>query len=430
MTDERLNRELPGLLDELSLPAVTDYLDDILSQTARMRQRPGWTFPERWLPMDIAVQRSAGVRQFPWRTVGVVALLGALLATAILVAGSRPRLPTPFGPAANGSLIYEKRGNIFIADADATHERLLIGGETNDYAVTWSRDGTKLFFGRDVLGGVSVMTADPDGRKIRELSAVPLSAPAEVDVSPLGTELAVSQIASGGRTISILSLTGDRAARDLDLGALIPDRFVGWRPPAGDEIVFVATAAGSGPDLGVYAIRADGSGLRQVAMQRGESEPGQQDPTQYSFQGMKLSPDGRTAAYWNWEPTVQPPHGCFIHLLDLTTGQDRRMSYDPEANCELGPEFTPDGSRIVAERQSAEGMAQLFLALADGSAPRLLGSSYQDTSRRGFALSPDGMTVVFVPLNGTGQVISIADGSVHDTDVEFISLPSWQRLAP
>lgn len=431
MTDERLNRELPGLLDEISLPAVPEYLDDILSQTARMRQRPGWTFPERWLPMDIAVQRPAGVRQLPWRTVGILALLGALLATAIAVIGSRqPRLPTPFGLAANGSLVYDRDGDIFIADADATHERLLIGGETNDYAATWSRDGTKLFFGRDVLAGVLVMTADADGRNVRELSA-PLVDTGSFDLSPTSTQLAIEQTVSRRRTISILSLTGDRAERDLEIGDLVPAGFVGWRPPAGDEVIFLATTAGSYATLGVYSIRPDGAGLRQLAVQRGESAPGQDDPTQYSFQDMKLSPDGRTAAYWNWETTVEPPHTCFIHLLDLTTGHDRRMSYDPAATCELTPNFTPDGSTIVAERQGVEeGMAQLFVALADGSAPHLLGSAYPYSSRRGFALSPDGTTVLLVPVDSTGQAISIADGSVHETDVKFDSLPSWQRLAP
>jgi hypothetical protein len=431
MTADRLERQLPDLLTEISLPSVPDYIDDTLSLTARSRQRPGWTFPERWLPMDIVVQRPAGVSPMPWRTIGIVALLVVLVAVAVVVVGSRqPRLPAPFGPAANGSLIYERGGDIYIADPDATNERLLIGGVTNDYAVTWSRDGTRLFFGRDVLEGVLVMTADADGRNIRELSA-PLVDPGGVDLSPTSNQLAVVQTVAKKRTISILSLDGDRTVRNLDLGELIPAGFVGWRPPVGDEIIFVATTAGSGPDLGLFAIGSDGTGLRQLAMQRGESAEGQKNPTQYSFQGMMLSPDGSTAAYWNWETTVDVRHSCYIHLLDLTTGQDRRMSYDPTATCELTPVFTPDGSKIVAERQSEEGIAQLFWASADGSAPpTLLGTAYPYTSRRGFSLSPDGTTVVYVPVYSTGRVIALADGSEQATDVTFISLPNWQRLAP
>jgi Tol biopolymer transport system component len=432
MSVDRFERTLPDLLTEISLPSVPDYTDDLLGLTARSRQRPGWTFPERWLPMDIAVQRPAGVSPMPWRTIGVVALLIALVAVAVVVVGSRqPRLPAPFGPAANGSLIYDKGGDIYIADADATNERLLIGGDTNDYAATWSRDGTKVFFGRNVAAGVLVMTADADGRNVRELSA-PLVDPGSVDLSPTSAQLAVEQTVDGRRTISILSLSGDRAVRNLDLGDLIPAGYVGWRPPVGNDLVFVATEAGAGPDLGLYAIGSDGNGLRQLTIQLGESEPGQENPTQYSFQDVKLSPDGSTAAYWNWEMTVDVRHTCYIHLLDLTTGQDRRMSYDPSATCELMPIFTPDGESVVAERQTEEGIAQLFWASADGSAPPTrLGTTYPYTSREGFTLSPDGTMVVYVPTYTTSSVrlISIADGSEQDKDVKFISIPSWQRLA-
>ena len=35
-----------------------DYIDDVLATTAQRRQRPAWTFPERWLPMDITTHAS------------------------------------------------------------------------------------------------------------------------------------------------------------------------------------------------------------------------------------------------------------------------------------------------------------------------------------------------------------------------------------
>ena len=53
----------------------------------------------------------------PWRTIALLALLGLLLAAAVtLYVGSRPRLPAPFGPAANGLVAYGQLGEIWTVD--------------------------------------------------------------------------------------------------------------------------------------------------------------------------------------------------------------------------------------------------------------------------------------------------------------------------
>ena len=75
-----------------------------------------------------------------------------------------------YGPAANGSLIYERQGDIFILDRDLQSERILIGGGDQDIGMRWSLDGGTLFFGRIVDGRTVVMAADPDGSNLRELS--------------------------------------------------------------------------------------------------------------------------------------------------------------------------------------------------------------------------------------------------------------------
>ena len=58
-TPTRIERELPGILGDLSAGPTPDYLDDVFGRTGRMRQRPAWSFPERWLPMaDITRSRA------------------------------------------------------------------------------------------------------------------------------------------------------------------------------------------------------------------------------------------------------------------------------------------------------------------------------------------------------------------------------------
>ena len=63
-TPTRIERELPGILGDLSAGPAPDYLDDVFGRTGRMRQRPAWSFPERWLPMA-DITRSRGVPVSP-----------------------------------------------------------------------------------------------------------------------------------------------------------------------------------------------------------------------------------------------------------------------------------------------------------------------------------------------------------------------------
>ena len=93
--ERRFEQDLPSLLEDLYLGPTPTYRDHVLQQTARTRQRPAWLVLERWLPMvDIAGQPVL-VRRLPWRTIGLVVLLMALLVVALaaLAVGGRPNLP-------------------------------------------------------------------------------------------------------------------------------------------------------------------------------------------------------------------------------------------------------------------------------------------------------------------------------------------------
>ena len=106
-TFERFERSIPELMTELAPARVPDYFDDMLQQTEGVTQRPAWSFPERWLPVDIAA-RPLVTRSFPWRPLAVLALLALLIAAGLAVyVGSQNRVPPPFGVAGNGALRVE-----------------------------------------------------------------------------------------------------------------------------------------------------------------------------------------------------------------------------------------------------------------------------------------------------------------------------------
>ena len=100
MTEQtRSDRVLSGLFEELAA-AATLTTSRPPSSAPRPPQRPAWTYPARWLPMDVTT-RTAPIARVPWRQLGILALIGLLLAVALAAyIGSRQRHrpAPPFGP--------------------------------------------------------------------------------------------------------------------------------------------------------------------------------------------------------------------------------------------------------------------------------------------------------------------------------------------
>ena len=164
MTSERrFDQDLPDLLAQVAQAPAPDYRDLIVQRTARTRQRPAWTFPERWLPMSAVTSRAAVAPRFPLRIVGVVALLLiALIVGAVLFAGSQRHLPAPFGPARNGLRGLRQRWrHLHGRPGDGQIDRHRQG--SRGYRLhRWSRDGTRLVFERqDLASGPGLLLRRP-----------------------------------------------------------------------------------------------------------------------------------------------------------------------------------------------------------------------------------------------------------------------------
>ena len=83
-TPTRIERELPGILGDLSAGPAPDYLDDVFGRTGRTRQRPAWSFPERWLPMADITRSRAFPYSPPWRMIVLALVVIALIVAAAL----------------------------------------------------------------------------------------------------------------------------------------------------------------------------------------------------------------------------------------------------------------------------------------------------------------------------------------------------------
>jgi Tol biopolymer transport system component len=424
----RLQQELPDILTDIAAPRVPDYVDDLLALTAVTRQRPRWTFIERWLPMGVIARRPAFFPTVPWRTIAVAMVLVALVAAALFVVGSQRRVPPPFGLARNGSLVFDAGGDIYVRDAVDGTSRPLVTGPTDDFAAGFTRDGSRLSFLRRTAGTegsaderIQLLIADTDGSNPRQLTGS-LIAPDWFDWSP--DDSAVVTQAGGAWPQLYVVDTGAGNPRLLDLGAHMTATFPNFLGPDGGEIVFRGQIRTNDPSRqsGIFAIHPDGSGLRPLSPTDGDIDGGYQFP--------QPSPDGRYVAYTVWDSTAKRDR---MHLLDLTSGMDRALDLSG-GDSEGFATFSPDSNRIIFGTY-ANDRNRIKVSPVDGSSrPLAMGPSYPIVQGQYLygTFSPDGTSVlvtndatketrfVDAATGGDGRIVPwVADAGT-----------AWQRLAP
>ena len=81
--NESMDRVLADWLREGPERGPREGLDRALAATRHVGQRPGWTLPERWLPVRLTMTRTRSQR--PIFTFGSIALLIVALVAAVLV---------------------------------------------------------------------------------------------------------------------------------------------------------------------------------------------------------------------------------------------------------------------------------------------------------------------------------------------------------
>jgi len=425
----RFEHELPDILAAIAVPRVPDYYDDLLAQAAATSQRPRWTFLERWPGMDAITYRVA-VPSFPWRPFVVAALLLIVALAALLVAGSQPHVPAPFGPAKNGALVYGD-GDIYIRDGIDGASRALITGPDFDFAAGFTRNGEKLVFLRRTSGiageaseRLAMFTANRDGSNVAAVSE-PMISPDWADFAPDGS---IAVISAGdpqlGQHLFVADLRDPGHFRPIDLGDQIDTattpNFLG---PTGAEIVFRGSkGTGTGTRRGLFAAHPDGTGLRPLTPTDGTLAD-----DRYSFP--QPSPDGRYIAYTVWNEELV---GNAIHVVDLQTGEDRTLT--DVGRSEGWATFSPDSSRIVFVNYVAD-REQIFVAPVDGKGPRLpMGPAYRTVQNESLdsMFSPDGKWVI-VSNSATDETRIVDAATGGDGDVLLFSptgISGWQRLAP
>lgn len=423
-TRDTFGRDLSRWLHEDAAHRVSDHLDEVLAQTASTRQRPWWSSPERWLPVETTMRLTPAPR-VAWLLL-VLALIVAVVA-AIAFAGAQRRLPEPFGLARDGTVLVGSDGDIMTIDPATGQRQVLIGEPTFDFGPVFARDGTKLLFLRAAPSdcgepdcGLILAVANADGSGIRELTpGVPLLD--WVDWSPDGSQIAflAKNPRGDGHVIDVVNVDGT-GLRTLDVHR--PAHMVTWRPGPEQEVVFRGDqASDADPAPGIFAVHPDGSGLRELSP----------SPPRYSsdYGGLAASMDGDLIAYSNNDDQEH----FQVSILGLRTGVERILP-GPPGTAQFGAVFSPDASAVLYVRWWSDGRVRLVVAPVDGSSPGVeLGPTIPNgnESISNYAFAPDGKAIyAYYDNDKTARLLPIDGSAVTELGHGDLSFVSIQRLAP
>jgi hypothetical protein len=426
----RFDQDVPALLADLYLAGTPDYRDDLVRKVAGTRQRPTWTFPGRWLPMELTTARVATTR-LPIRQLGVLALIAILVAAllAAYIGTHQQKLPPPFGVARNGAMVYGSGGDIYRLDPTTGVSTALVTGPETDQVPMYSRDGTRFAFFRQTGTGPTtyrLVAANSDGTGQRVISTDPVTFDYSINWS------------ADGRSIILDDTHGDVTRLDT-VGNVPPQNItypevrdiIALRPPAEGELLFrTVTAHGWSLQL----LDTDGTHAHPVFPAGGTSLR-EGDYTQYEW-----SPDGSKLAF-RLHPDASDDFRIYIANADGTGV--RRLTKETGIECECDYFWSPDSTQIVFNRWRNDPstgdwhVLPLGIVSVDDGVVRDIGPQPPDEGAE-FAFSPDGESITWLPRRSPDAIgttkdqpllLNVTDGSSRTISVGVDSPPDWQRLA-
>jgi dipeptidyl aminopeptidase/acylaminoacyl peptidase len=428
---DRFENRLPALLDELATPRLPDYADDLFARTAATRQRPGWTFPERWLPMSVFTRTLAGAPRIPWRLGALVALLAVAAIVAVLVSGALVHeRPAPYGPAGNGQILFvNSNGQIVAGDPATGTTTTLVSSGLGISNPIFSQDGTRFAFIQPTTHGLGLFVGDLGGGAPIEVSTNGFSNPTFLGWS--GRSDRILMVDNDGVMLLFDTTRPGPPTNLSDLANVGPvdigpsynfNSAHAFRPPFGDEIMFVDSSSHS-----LMAVHADGSDRRVLLDHETSTVP------YVDVNGAEWSPDGSQLVLMLDLPDSPGLWRLFILNADGTGF--RRLGKNPLDNYN-SPKWSPDGTKIgfqywtsltADDGQGFHGIG--VLDLATGSLRDL--GPMQNNGFTTWEWSPDGTSILELPGDGSNKmhIVDVATGQWTTTPWTSVDPINWQRIA-
>jgi Tol biopolymer transport system component len=420
----RFERELREALRDEAGPGHPDYLPDVLVRTVVARQRPAWTFTQRWFPVSVRVAPvPLSGRPDPAVLALLVLLLGVIIGGLALV-GSQPQVPSPFGPAANGLVAFHDNGDVFTVEPDTGATQLVVTGPAIDSHPIWSRDGTALAFQRREGDQSRLMAVAPDGSGLITLTPEPMAGVHGYSFSPDGREIGFVASQEGPGKLGIATTDGS-GVRMIDVGMDVHE--LAWLPPDGREILYSGTPSEEA-GYGLWAVDPRSGAVRTILA----PEPG------VGRGLLSVSPDGSRIAYAAEDLTDTSRNTYAVHVVSTDGTGEIVLPMPKDATFQDAPAWSNDGRRLVIIRGYASRNQDMAVAIvpADGSGLGIESArGLTGCCDNAFEWSPSDSAILFLPDGNAGDrrehiLIDPATGATNPAPWTASSLPAWQRLVP
>jgi Tol biopolymer transport system component len=388
-------------------------LERALAATRRTSQRPGWTILERWIPMQLTMRpafQPAGMRRL--FIIASVALLALAVAATFIFIGSRQQVAPPFGLAANGSVVVDVDGDLWVVDPAGGAPHRLDIGMGRSVAPVFSHDGTKFaFMSRPRIGVPSALfVANADGSQARSLTGglrIATSDVAGITWSPDGSTLIFH---SSDRGIDRLYRVGVDGSGLQAMSDKTADRSYPTWSPDGQWIAYRMRPVDTIHKTYLAISRPDGSDERTIT-----SAP----DSKASFSGSQWTADSQRLVYFR-----SSEHGHVVGMADLA-GTETLLS--PPLEDSYNPVMSPDGLRVVITTSSAAAVVELNDPSKRLDLPGNLagcGAMWAPDATALIGLSFNCDELYRIPLDDVGAAtkLQLPDGAINNV--------AWQRLAP
>jgi TolB protein len=333
-------------------------------------------------------------------TVGLVTFVAA---SSWVLATPTPIASSSF-PGANGKIVFQRDGEIFVMDPDGSDDTRLTTDPAADFEPSWSADGKEIVFASTRTGNGDIYVMDADGSDPRRLTTNDATQRGP-SFSPDGEHIAYTSNESpdGADDIFVMDDDGGDQRNVSNIAAPMFAIEPSWSPD-GEHIAF---SLFTGSDFEIYVMRADGS-----------------DQTNLTNNGAldseaNWSPDGEHIAFTRFESIRAGSNEIFV--MDDDGGDQRNLTNFPGEDARAA--WSPDGDSIAFVR-SSESSAGIFVMGADGSDPTPVTTEPDDDPDwQPLALEGDvtvTKAVVGTPPPGTTFTVEIdCDGDQDDKALTF-----------
>jgi TolB protein len=340
---------------------------------------------ERWR------QRSAGERHHTgtlseqvvlnssWVRAGALGVLGILQTASLPIAPVTTRL----SPEPRIAFASHRDGNweIYVMDADGTHQTRLTTRPEQDRFPLWSPDRSKLAFGSQVGSFWELWVMNADGTNARAVASH-IAAKGGRAWSPDGSRVALSATVDGD--LEILSVRMDGTAPLNLTKAAGEDRDPTWSPDGR----FIAFSSTRGGQAAVYIMRADGSDVRRLTTDTTANE------------APSFAPDGSAIAFVTNRDSVGD-----VYIVRPDGTQLRRLTVNAHATRDL-LRWSPDASHIAFQAAHGVNYDLDHVRVADMRHTQLAATVGYDGM---CTWSPDSRRIAFISDRDSVNAIYVAD---------------------